>query len=188
MSGLDDVFAQKGFSKALETVGWLTITNDGFEIPHFDRHLSQNAKARALDADLKKSKRVRKMSGFDPDKNRTRSDQDHDLDKIDHLDTSLSKSIVGRIFTSANKLHPHSLGERKLIVVAAVLSVTHLSEHWLCDAIEGTLRCDGIENRFGYFRICLRNGATKMGLDFDALAKDTKIPAEFYSAIEDGSK
>lgn len=47
---LDGYVGVAGFAHALESVGWLTITEKGIKIPHFDRHIPQSAKDRALAA------------------------------------------------------------------------------------------------------------------------------------------
>lgn len=45
---LDRFIGVTGWAKAMSTVGWLEVHDDGLLFPHFDRHMSQSAKARAL--------------------------------------------------------------------------------------------------------------------------------------------
>lgn len=57
------------FWRAVAAAGWLDITPDGLALPEFDKYLDRAAKARLQDSERKR--RVRKMSGSQPDKNRT---------------------------------------------------------------------------------------------------------------------
>jgi len=59
----------------------LVETGEGLSFPRFDRHCSDTAKSRALDAKRKASERacpdsVRILSGCEPDKNRTREEEE----------------------------------------------------------------------------------------------------------------
>jgi len=47
---LDAYVGVTGFARALESVGWLTVSDKGIKIPNFDRHIPQSAKDRALTA------------------------------------------------------------------------------------------------------------------------------------------
>ena len=65
-----------GFGAALVRVGWLVESDEGLTLPRFDRHCSDTAKARALDAARKADIRgrngnVRPLSGSQPDRIRT---------------------------------------------------------------------------------------------------------------------
>lgn len=51
---LDRIVMLPGFSDALKEVGWLTES----DIPNFDRHLGENAKKRAKDAERKRKSRL----------------------------------------------------------------------------------------------------------------------------------
>ena len=44
---LDRITHQPGFSDALRKVGWLEVRSGSLQVPHFDRHNGQSAKARA---------------------------------------------------------------------------------------------------------------------------------------------
>jgi hypothetical protein len=72
---IDKVVTHDGFARAMQAVGWLEITETGVLFVRWNRHNSKSAKARALDA--RRKKRVRKMSGSQPDKcpddNRTKT-------------------------------------------------------------------------------------------------------------------
>lgn len=66
-----------GFGAALVRVGWLAECDGGLSFPRFDRHCSDTAKARALDAKRKSATRsVRVLSGCEPDTNRTREEEE----------------------------------------------------------------------------------------------------------------
>jgi len=47
---LDRIMEHPEFAAAMESVGWLIVTETGIEIPDFDLHMSQSAKRRALTA------------------------------------------------------------------------------------------------------------------------------------------
>ena len=70
-----------GFGAALVRVGWLVESDGGLSFPRFDRHCSDTAKSRALDAKRKAAERacpgdVRILSGSQPDRNRTREEEE----------------------------------------------------------------------------------------------------------------
>jgi hypothetical protein len=61
-SCLDSVTACAGFGEAMESVGWLkSLPNegDGIAFPHFDRHMGEGAKQRAMASKRKKNQRMR---------------------------------------------------------------------------------------------------------------------------------
>lgn len=78
---MDHIIGWDGFSRAMESVGWLSF--DGLEtlsLPEFDTHNGQSAKRRAEDQKRKRTSRerpesVRKMSANDSDKKRTREEK-----------------------------------------------------------------------------------------------------------------
>jgi hypothetical protein len=47
-----------GFSKAMQSVGWLIVSESGVEFPRFDRHNGETAKTRALANNRQKKKRA----------------------------------------------------------------------------------------------------------------------------------
>jgi hypothetical protein len=77
---VDEIVGHSGFAAALVSVGWLAEDQDGIVIPNWDRHNSETAKERALDA---ARKALSRMSGNEPDttsepcpaKRRTRLDK-----------------------------------------------------------------------------------------------------------------
>lgn len=86
---LDTVFGHAGFASALIEVGWLRVRRSAaegspagsLEVPHFDRHLSDSAKNRALSANRKQKQRVAddcavtEMSRSKRDKSGTREEK-----------------------------------------------------------------------------------------------------------------
>ena len=54
---IDRLIGCPAFSRALIQVGWLVVHSDALEFPHFERHLAQGAKKRALDAERKRAAR-----------------------------------------------------------------------------------------------------------------------------------
>ena len=54
---LDKLVRCPGLGNGMADVGWLTIGEDWFEFPNFERHMGKSAKLRAIDAEKKRSKR-----------------------------------------------------------------------------------------------------------------------------------
>ena len=73
---LDFVIGQPGMTDALLKVGWLRDRSGSLEVPHFDRHLSEGAKTRALTKE-----RVRKSKEKSNDPTVTKVTQEPLLDK-----------------------------------------------------------------------------------------------------------
>lgn len=78
---IDSHLGITGFASALCTVGWLEIRNGGIQLPRWDRHNNRSAKERALDSSRKAVVRNghHPPSGSDPDKTRTRTEQNGTL-------------------------------------------------------------------------------------------------------------
>jgi hypothetical protein len=81
---VDEIVGHSGFAQALVSVGWLAEDQAGIVIPNWDRHNSETAKQRALDAARKAAARdPEPLSGNEPDrppdpcpaKTRTREDE-----------------------------------------------------------------------------------------------------------------
>ena len=70
---LDALVECPGFAEQMRRVGWLSGRDGSLDFPGFERHNGASAKARAMDSERKKS--VRKMSGLQPDENRTREEK-----------------------------------------------------------------------------------------------------------------
>jgi hypothetical protein len=70
---LDALVECPGFAEQMRRVGWLSGRDGSLDFPGFERHNGASAKARAMDAERKKS--VRKMSGSQPDETRTREEK-----------------------------------------------------------------------------------------------------------------
>jgi len=79
LTSLGRVLSLPGFPEILVKVGWLKYQESGLkpvlEIPHFERHLSESAKTRALAANRKSRQRVPKMSRTERDKTGTREEK-----------------------------------------------------------------------------------------------------------------
>ena len=78
---LDATFDVPGLADAMTAVGWIVIRSGSLVFPNFGRHNGKSAKSRTLDSARKKAARVshpevvRKMSGSQPDKKRTRGEE-----------------------------------------------------------------------------------------------------------------
>lgn len=59
---LDKLVNCRGFANALIAVGWLEGEDGNFQIPRFERHNGNNAKARALEAEAKRLRRLEQES------------------------------------------------------------------------------------------------------------------------------
>ena len=58
LSGIDRVAGRQGFAQAMIDVGWLRLENGAVEVPNYEEHLSQSAKARALESKRKRKQRA----------------------------------------------------------------------------------------------------------------------------------
>lgn len=54
---LDELISFPGLARAMESVGWLEVRDDGLAVPRFDEHNGASAKRRAQDRDRKASSR-----------------------------------------------------------------------------------------------------------------------------------
>ena len=68
---LDELIGFPGFSRAMESVDWLSADESGLSAPRFDEHNGQSAKRRAQESERKRD--VRKVSASDADKKQTES-------------------------------------------------------------------------------------------------------------------
>jgi hypothetical protein len=88
LSAMDEEIGWKGFSQAMQAIGWLIETESGLEAPDYEEHNGASAKRRALDARRKKEGREAdneyggswtasgQMSALDADKTQTRKELD----------------------------------------------------------------------------------------------------------------
>lgn len=78
---IDETAGLQGFADAMAIAGWLNTRQNRLVFPNFDRHNGKTAKERALDQKRKQAnpvsdrKSVRKNSGSNPEKNRTREEK-----------------------------------------------------------------------------------------------------------------
>ena len=87
---MDRLARCEGFGAALVRVGWLVETGEGLSFPRFDRHCSDTAKSRALDAKRKAAERacpvpVQDLSGSQPDRYRTREEAEKRREELPPL-------------------------------------------------------------------------------------------------------
>jgi hypothetical protein len=79
---IDRYVQQPGFAKAMMREDWLRVHDDSIEFTDWDRHLSNGAKARALDAERKKASRLRPAENRTrPGPDKTREDKTREQDK-----------------------------------------------------------------------------------------------------------
>jgi hypothetical protein len=76
---IDDDLGWKGFSKAMQSVGWLDIDDKGAHVPEYADHNGATAKRRAMETKRKESGRTGtkagRLSAWKEDKERTESGQ-----------------------------------------------------------------------------------------------------------------
>lgn len=72
---IDEFFGHAGFANALLSVGWLLARSGSLEVPHFDRHMSESAKNRALSTVRKQNQRAADESRNCHDGSVTRVDE-----------------------------------------------------------------------------------------------------------------
>jgi len=70
---LDSLIGCAGFTRAMESVGWLSVSPNSLSLPRFDDHNGQSAKRRADDSMRKRG--VRNLSANEQDKKRTREEK-----------------------------------------------------------------------------------------------------------------
>lgn len=78
---IDRVCGADGFADALISVGWLHATDTGLEVPEFTRHNSNSAKARGLEAEAKRLRRITPKPASD--NCRTLSDKTSDQRRVE---------------------------------------------------------------------------------------------------------
>lgn len=120
-TGLDRVAGRTGFAEAMVEVGWLTLTDGRIEIPNYEHHLSQSAKARALEARRKKASRTNvprasgQMSGSQPDKNRTREEKRREEKKYPQSTSTQRASQGGGVDSFRNLKDSDLTDDEKLV-------------------------------------------------------------------------
>lgn len=103
---IDEIAGLPGFADAMSAEGWITFRSAHVEFPNWGRHNGNSAKRRCLDAERKRRERsenVRKMSGSEPDKKRTREEKRRENSKsgVPDLDNALPQSLDCDSFRSA---------------------------------------------------------------------------------------
>lgn len=83
-----------GFADAMSAAGWLRIEVNGIAFPKFDRHMSQSAKKRALNAKRNEQYRDRKRRSSDAENvtvpsSKASPDEDEDEDEEHHPSSSV---------------------------------------------------------------------------------------------------
>lgn len=94
--------------------------------------------------------------------------------------------IVQRL--SGHKADLRDNNTRKLIAVAATLSVTKLSEAWLQDCLAGVTECRPSRPVAYFLKLCRDRAEAKHTADFDELADAVKVPRTFYEVVREQLK
>jgi hypothetical protein len=92
-----------GFSQALRNVEWLTGENGSLELPNFLRHNGLSAKARALEAEAKRLRRLDKSVGQVSDKKAPKSQTREEKNRIEKSKDK-KKNIKKKSVSRATKL------------------------------------------------------------------------------------
>ncbi len=149
LAWVDGYVGVAGFGQTLVDEHWLTVNNGTLAIPKFDKHMSQCAKKRALDASRKQKSRsiasatspekVRTMSAPQTDKSVTREEKRREEKKTKKPPTPLELELPfpGETFKAAwTEFDEHRDGHRsKWTVLAAKKILTKLGAMTHDDAI-----------------------------------------------------
>lgn len=100
---MDHIIGWPGFSRAMESVGWLQF--DGLEtltLPEFTEHNGQSAKRRAEDQKRKRNGRnrpqsVRNLSASDADENRTREREEKEKEEKQKQDAPVGADLLADV-------------------------------------------------------------------------------------------
>jgi hypothetical protein len=172
---IDRYVGVTGFAEAVADAGWLEITQTGIQIPNFDRHMSQSAKARALTAARVAAHRDRNAASVTkslPEKRReekrredqrrkSKVDVDVDRDGADHKNISDEDRRRGIAVAKAisKKVRPENAADTNLFVKVGILvAQNRLPENWPMDAAEAVASVKERPKRpVAYFQTCLAN-------------------------------
>lgn len=86
---MDETIGWKGFSVAMQSIGWLVVSEDGLQAPDYEEHNGPSAKRRALDTKRKQSERhadeaptdVQELSASEADKTTNRIEEIREEEK-----------------------------------------------------------------------------------------------------------
>ena len=102
---LDSVIGHAGFTSALINVGWLQVRSGSLVVPHFDRHLSDSAKNRALSGERKKNQRS-SVSRSERDKSVTREEKRREEKSIKSTRSKPAPAVVDKVDVPATDEPP----------------------------------------------------------------------------------
>lgn len=162
---LDETLECKGLAKALESIGWLSISKTGTMVLRFHEHNGESAKKRAQGAKRQDSYRGRAQGRNDNTRNppsvtealpdrETEEEaesetEEEEEDGSDHTDLSFLREEATKL---AAVVHPKNADDRLLILRACALATAgKISEHCLRDAVEAVKRAKCVKKRPGYF-------------------------------------
>jgi hypothetical protein len=102
---LDKIIFFDGFSKHMESVGWLIVSENSLSVPRFDSHNGKSAKNRAMDSERKRtSRKIQNVSERQTDKNTTREEKRREEKKDICLDSSLPAIIETQPLAKARSI------------------------------------------------------------------------------------
>lgn len=115
---LDRYIGVTGFAEAMEKVGWLTVMDDGIQIPDFDTHNGQSGKRRALTAKRVAKKRSAKCNAPSvtsalPEKRREEKNKEDKNTTCSSTDVALPPSAVPNGGDASSFVFPIISGEHK---------------------------------------------------------------------------
>jgi len=166
-SAIDCIVNRQGFAAAMVLVGWLEKTKTGFEIPNFERHHGNSAKARALESEAKRIRRsapknmsdtcrTKKAKNVRPEKRRgEKNKKKGDKSRVPRKPRKSSKfdpskvEIPSALQTERFKKSwsdwiQHRIEIKKALTKTSVERQLNQFEEWgcerSCDAIEHTIR------------------------------------------------
>ena len=201
MSRIDALVGHDGFSEAMATCGWLSITGDQLRIPGYEHHLSQTAKQRGVEA-RRKQKQRRTMShnvrDICPDVSRTktgpekRREEKRREEVDDHL-VSWSVAFGTQVLSSAKRMFrggtppvfpdPLKPEDRELLLkVAALCEAGKISGALVTECCEAIRHHDGpVGNRAAYFTTVLYDQAEVVGVNVKQLLAKVVVPKQLLT-------
>lgn len=178
-----------GFAQAMQSVGWLIISDDGLEFPRFDRHNGDNAKTRALASSRQKKKRSNDaesapdLSRNERDESVTREEKRREEKKDKSSCDQQAESQKARIpFTEIFDAYAHCLPELPQLRIIDESRKAMIRSRWNADE-----RFQSVDFWFRFFKhvsesdfLMGRTDRPWTGCCFDWLLK----PANFRKIVE----
>lgn len=193
---IDRYVTCKGFSKSMESAGWLTIGDGYVEIPNFERHNGESSKRRGEAQLRQRLSRARRGIGHGPDVTAVTGSRDEMRDQIrdqrSESDPDLIRSeistriratpelldratgLVGELFSRCGT---ETVDGELLWKIALLVQAGAISHGYAIDAAEGARVCNAT-NRVAYFRTILRNKLKDDARSLSEILRRVSLPKD----------